>query len=138
MKRISILMLIAAVLIACTKDRRNDCKNKMCTYIFVSVMISFTDKDGLPTGVKDFKVINLRTGEEIKSYSNNAIHLAPGVFTVADDNSIANLSEAGDDLQVTGTSIVTNQTKSATLKVTGGKCECHIRKISGPEHIKFD
>lgn len=137
MKRFAILLLMSIATISCNKDTGADCM-KVCTQIFMSVMIKFVDKNGAPTEVKGYKVVNLRTGEELKASANTIINPVPGVFAVVDDGSIKKLSVEGDNLEITGTSVATNQTKSAVIKVTGGECECHIDKISGPEQIMFD
>ncbi|MNX72795.1 hypothetical protein D3C86_1041630 [compost metagenome] len=67
-----------------------------------------------------------------------ASNLIKGSFIIVDDGNTKSLSEAGDDLKITGTSVETNQTKSVIVKVKGGKCACHIEKVSGPEQIAFD
>ncbi|TKC03934.1 hypothetical protein [Pedobacter frigoris] len=138
MKKIALLLLMGTAMLSCRKDReKSDC-NKMCTLDYRSVGIRFVDKNGAPTEVTGFSVVNQRTGEKVYASSAATINMIKGGFLVADDGNLRNLSEAGDNLKVTGTSVETNQTKSAVLKISGGKCACHIAKLSGPDQIAFD
>lgn len=139
MKKITLVLLMGIVLFACKKKKTtDDCADKICTKEFVSVTIRFVDNKGAAAETKDFSVVNQRTGEKLMA--NSAIYTSTikGGFIVVDDGNIMSLSESGDDLKITGTSVETNQTKSAVIKVNGGKCACHIKKISGPEQIAFD
>ncbi|TCD27802.1 hypothetical protein EZ456_07590 [Pedobacter psychrodurus] len=138
MKKITLLLLMGMALLSCEKNKTSDCGEKMCTYQFVSVGIRFVNNKGEATEVKDFKVVNQRTGEKLQANSNISINTIKGAFVVVDDGNIQSLSEEGDDLKITGTSVETSQTKSAIIKVSGGKCACHIDKISGTEQIAFD
>ncbi|WP_316793947.1 hypothetical protein [Pedobacter frigoris] len=139
MKKIALLLLMGTAMLSCQKDRgRSGCEDKMCTYEYRSVSIRFVDKNGAPAEVTDFSVVNQRTGEKIYASSAAAINMIKGSFLVVDDGNLYSLSEAGDNLKVTGTSVETKQTKSAVLKISGGKCACHISKISGPDQIAFD
>ncbi|TKC04397.1 hypothetical protein [Pedobacter frigoris] len=138
MKRIALALLMAGTLLACKKDRNNtDCGNKICTDIFVSATVKFVDNKGLAAEVKDYSVVNQRTGEKIDAHFTSSYYVK-GSYLVVNDNFTSKLSEAGDDLKVTGTSVETNQTKSAVVKVKGGECACHIEKVSGPEQIAFN
>jgi len=110
----------------------------MCTYEFRSVSFRFMDNKGEGSEVKDFNVINQRTGEKVVANSNMVSDLVRGTFIIADDGNLRSLSEQGDNLKITGTSVQTNQTKSAVIKVSGGECACHIEKLSGPDQIAFD
>lgn len=140
MKKLIIALLMGSALLSCKKKTTgdSDCENKICTEEFRSVTIQFVDNKGQVTEVKDFSVINQRTGEKV--YANSAItaNLSTGAYIVVDDGNTKSFSEEGDDLKITGTSEKTGQKKSAIIKVTGGKCACHINKISGPEQIAFD
>lgn len=139
MKKIALVILIGIALLSCKKNKpTSECGEKMCTYQFASVVIRFVNNKGEATEVKDFKVVNQRTGEKLQANSSISINTIKGAFVVVDDGNIRSLSEQGDDLKITGTSVGTNQTKSAVIKVSGGKCECHIVKVSGPDQITFD
>ncbi|WP_316791348.1 hypothetical protein [Pedobacter frigoris] len=138
MKRIALALLMAGSLLACKKDRNNtNCGDRICTEEFVSVSIKFVDSKGAAAEVKDYSVINQRTGEKIDANSTSSFY-QKGFFIVVNDGYTAKLSEAGDDLKITGTSVETNQTKSAVVKVKGGKCACHIERVSGANQIAFD
>ena len=138
MKKIVILLLIAMTVASCQKDRTTDCELRACPYVLRYVVINFVDKNGAPTEVKNYSVVNQRTGEEMPADKNYLVNGVPGSFIVVQNTHAPKLSEAGDDLKITGTSVVTNQTKTAIIKVSGGKCACDVNKISGPERIAFD
>jgi hypothetical protein len=132
-----LMLFCAALFTSCDKKEPSDCGSMACTLDFRAVGISFTDKDGAPVAVKNYNVINQRTNEPIV-IDNPAIPHTIGSYLVATDADRKKLSAEGDDIKVTGTYELTNQTKSAILKVAGGECSCHIEKISGPEKIAFD
>jgi hypothetical protein len=131
-------VLCAIVLIMGCDKKDSECESRVCTEMFAMVNITFTKSDGTGVAVKDFSVVNQRTGDTLKKADPANLSLAPGTYVVADDNHVEKLSEEGDDLKVTGTYDATNQTKSALVKVAGGKCVCHINKISGPDKVAFD
>ncbi|HKG05994.1 MAG TPA: hypothetical protein VKB19_06035 [Pedobacter sp.] len=137
MYKATLIVLCAIVFMACDK-KDPECGDRICTEEFAMINFTFTKKDGTGVSVKDFSVINQRTGDSLKAMSAAYLDLAPGTYVVADDNHTKKLSEEGDDLKITGTYEATNQTKSAIIKVAGGKCACHIRKISGPAKLAFD
>ncbi|SDE49196.1 hypothetical protein SAMN04488024_12515 [Pedobacter soli] len=138
-KKTAWLLLIALSVLSCKKNKtKTDCRDKMCTYEFRSVGFRFMDNKGEGAEVKDFSVINQRTGEKVMANSSMTSNLVKGAFIIADDGNVRSLSEQGDNLKITGTSVQTNQTKSAVIKVSGGECACHIAKLSGPDQIAFD
>ena len=139
MRKITLLLLMGIVLFSCEKNKTtSDCGDKICTEEFASVMLKFVDNKGAGAEVKDFNVINQRTGERVTANSSISTSTIKGVFIIVDDNNKLGLTEEGDDLKITGTSVETKQTKSVVIKVGGGKCACHINKISGPQQIVFD
>lgn len=138
MKKIALALLLISVILSCKKKSTDsECGNRMCTEEFRSIGINYVDNKGLPAQVKDFSAVNQRTGEKIVPRMT-AITTIKGSYTVIDDLNTKTLSETGDDIKVTGTSVETNQTKSVIVKVKGGKCACHIDKLSGPEQVTFD
>ncbi|TKC65133.1 hypothetical protein FBD94_00810 [Pedobacter hiemivivus] len=139
MKKIVLALLLVSALLSC-KEKTTDtgCEDRICTEEFRSLVIKFVDNKTVGTEVKDFSVVNQRTGEKVYANSAAASNLIKGSFIIVDDGNTKSMSEAGDDLKITGTSVETNQTKSAIIKVKGGKCACHIEKVSGPEQIAFD
>lgn len=139
MKNLILGLLIGSALLSCKKKTTDsDCKNKVCTEEFRSIVIRFVDNKALGTEVKDVSVVNQRTGEKVYANSSATVNLIIGAHIVVDDGNTKSFSEEGDDLKITGTSVATKQTKSAIIKVTGGICACHINKVSGPEQIAFD
>jgi len=103
---------------------------------FRSLSIAFKDKSNNPVSVVDFTAVNRRTGEPANTKYPNSNNNA--AYTVVTDADRKDLSAIGDTIDVSGTNPQTNQKKSASLVVAGGKCSCHIQKISGPEEIIFD
>lgn len=138
MKKIILSILIATALIGCKK--KNDTKEpeKICSTEFAMVSIRFTDKNGAGAEIKDITVVNQRTGEKIQASANAFVDTVRGGYIIADDRNRLGLSENGDDLKITATSVSSNQTRSATIRVSGGKSACHINKISGPDQVAFD
>lgn len=131
------LLIIAVVFLASCKEstvKLRKCPDLVCTENFASVTIEFV-KSGQPFKVIDYCAVNQRTGDTL-------VHAKPelpaGVYVVADDSDVKELSEKGDEIKVTGTDSLTNQTKTAIIKISGGQCACHVEKISGPEQISFD
>ncbi|SDH70890.1 hypothetical protein SAMN05421827_14111 [Pedobacter terrae] len=139
MKKITLALLVGITLLTCKKNKAtSDCGDKICTEEFASIMIKFVDNKGGGAEVKDFNVINQRTGKRMIANSSISTSTTRGVFIIVDDQNKLDLSEQGDDLKITGTSADTQQTKSVVVKVSGGKCACHIVKISGPGQIAFN
>lgn len=139
MKKITLVFLLSIALLTCKKNKTtSDCGDKICTEEFASVVLRFVDNKGAGAEVKDFNVINQRTGERVTANSSIYTSTIKGAFIIVDDNNKLKLSDQGDDLKITGTSIETKQTKSVMIKVSGGKCACHIGKVSGPDQIAFD
>ncbi|WP_412466898.1 hypothetical protein [Pedobacter sp. KLB.chiD] len=139
MKKITLALLVGITLLTCKKNKTtSDCGDKICTEEFASIMIKFVDNKGSGIEVKDFDVINQRTGKRIMANSSISTNTTKGVFIIVDDQNKADLSEQGDDLKIMGTAVDTQQTKSVVVKVSGGKCACHIVKISGPDQVAFN
>jgi hypothetical protein len=138
MYKAALIFLCVVLFTACDKKNNSDCPSLICTESFAMLTFSFTNKDGIGVGVKNYSAVNQRTGDTIKTSGMASLTLIAGTYVLVDDNSVKKLSEEGDDIKVSGTYEATGQTKTAILKVSGGKCACHIEKISGPEKIAFD
>lgn len=138
MYKVAMIFLCVTLLLACDKKDISECPSLICTEQFAMVTFSFTDKNGEGIGIKNYSAVNQRTGDTIKTSGIASLTLIAGTYVVADDNYVKKLSEEGDDIKVSGTLEATGQTKTAVLKVSGGKCACHIEKISGPEKVAFD
>ncbi|WP_121812692.1 hypothetical protein [Mucilaginibacter kameinonensis] len=141
MRKYFVFFLIASALLSCKKhNQQAGCPSQACTQEFASITVHFVTKDGLPTPGKNVTVINLRTHEAIIAKGNGGAvipSIGPNLFTIATDNNKSEFSTEGDDVELTATDVVTNITKTATFKISGG-CNCHISKISGPDKIVFD
>nr|WP_121271103.1 hypothetical protein [Pedobacter schmidteae] len=139
MKKMILGLSLIGMLLSC-KDKTVDteCEDRICTEEFRALVINFVDNKGAAAEVKDFSVVNQRTGERVYANSSMTANLIKGAYIIVDDGNTKKLSEAGDDLKITGTSVESKQTKTAIVKVKGGKCACHIEKVSGPEQIAFD
>ena len=99
------------------------------------VQVKFKDMSGDAVAVKDFSAINKRTGESTVQNNDPATVNNQGNYTVASDADVKKLSESGDVITVSATHPTTNKKASAEFVVTGGKCACHINKVSGPSEI---
>ncbi|MDB5157049.1 MAG: hypothetical protein JWR50_1756 [Mucilaginibacter sp.] len=136
-KRLLILSVIG-ICLGCHKNQQKaGCGTQVCTDIFVSVGIHFTDKNGNAIVVNNFTAIDQRT-----HLSVTPVHPVTGIdnvgyYVVTDDSMRPQLSTEGDDVLVSATDPATNQTKAVTLKLSGG-CNCHVGKISGVDTIAFD
>ena len=137
-KAIFILFLAAMTFSACkTSETPAECESKICDERFSYVIVSFTDKNGVGIPVKNYSAVNQRTGDTLKSATLATLSLVPGTYVIADDSHKKLLAENGDDIKISGTNEATNQTKTAIVKIAGGKCACHIQKLSGPDRIAF-
>lgn len=139
MRNLLLAFFMTSTLLSCEEKTTNsECENRICTEEFRALVIKFADNKGAAAEVKDFSVFNQRTGEKVNANSSIGANLPKGSYVIIDDGDTKRLSEAGDELKITATSVVTNQTKFAIVKVKGGKCACHIEKVSGTEQITFD
>ncbi|MEO6149392.1 MAG: hypothetical protein ABIN95_05740, partial [Mucilaginibacter sp.] len=136
-KRLVLLFFIATALAACDKESNSNCPDKLCTAEFAAVTIKFVDKDGEGVWVKNYSAVNQRTKDTINYPPAAHLLLDTGAYIVASDNNTKTLSEAGDDIKISGTDSVSNITLTAIVKVSGGECACHITKVAGPSEIKF-
>jgi len=137
--KLLLVLLIAVGLSACKNSTNNSaCGTEMCTAEFASIGIEATDNTDSLIYLKDVKVINKRTNKPVKLpvAQPGGIH-APNYVPIANDNTKDEFSTAGDDIEITATNKATNQTKTITLKISGG-CNCHVAKVSGADKLVFD
>ena len=140
MYRKLILLLIGGVLFsACTKTQQKNsaCGTQVCTALFATITIKFLDKNGNQIVVNNYTAINQRTKEVLHDNKILTPGAYPPTYDVADDSDLKKLSTEGDNIEITGTDPVTNQVKTAVIKVAGG-CICHVTKISGPDSLVFN
>lgn len=107
----------------------------ICTEIFVSITITFKDKDANNIDVNEFTVKKMRTQKVISSGKDNS-NLPEGIYIVADDMDKKEFTKSGDIVLVSAKHPATGIVKSAEFKIAAD--ECHINKISGPTIIIFD
>ena len=138
MKALISILLPVVLFSACSNSstKQTSCGSRACTDIFASIDISFTNSSGAPLIVKSYSVIDTRTNAAIKESGD--IITNPGTYVVVDDSYLKYLSADGDNLQVSATDSLTNQTKTTIIKVSGGQCACHVTKISGADTVAFN
>ncbi len=137
-KSLSILLLSIVLLSACSKNKpqKPACGSQVCTAIFATVGIHFTDKQGNAIAVENFTVFNLSSNKILTPGVPN-LDLVKGYYIIASDSDKQDFSTDGDNIRVSATDPATNQTKTATFKISGG-CNCHVGKLSGPDTLAFD
>jgi len=128
---------LALILCACSTTNVTNCPDKMCTTEFRMVQVKFTEEGGTSVAVEEYNAINKRTNSPMAQNNEPATINNRGIYTVASDADIANLSDMGDTILVTGTHPVSKKVLKSEFVVSGGECACHITKISGPESLQF-
>jgi hypothetical protein len=126
------------VFLGCNKNNEDDCvPPEMCTEEFVSITIAFEKPDGQPVVVRDYQVRHLSNGKILQTDQTGAT-TQPGTYVVSSDRQLDLFSDSGAMVEVSGKDPVSGKTGMAKLKIRGGKCNCHVSKLSGPEKILFD
>jgi hypothetical protein len=139
-KKISFLLLVLIGLSACNKDKTAGCGMVACTseYVFAYYGIVFNNANGQPVEVKNVSAINLRTHKQVAlPPTPPTVDFVAGFYLVASNENKQEFSTGGDDIEITATSVTTNQTKMATINISGG-CNCSVIKKSGPDKLIFD
>jgi hypothetical protein len=101
---------------------------------FRTITVKFLDDSGNYLVVNGYSAVNKRTG---RSMSQTNIMQGQGIYVVASDSDLSELSEKGDIVLVTAINPKNNSKASAEFVISGGLCICHVGKISGPETIKI-
>lgn len=139
--KIKLVLLCMLALGACKSklNTANDCGNIICTKIFISIPVKLISTQGKSISYKTYKVINKDTGNEIKSKSDYRVNDPNSTNTIilVDDGHLHELSEKGTDLQLQLT-LDNEKVIKTDYKVSGGKCACHVAKLSGPDQIDID
>ena len=136
-KKLILLLILAVSLASCKKtQKKTPCGPQVCTDLFASVGIHYTDNAGKPIAVSNFTVFDVTSNKLLHPGLPNAL-LVLGYYIVATDSNKMDYSTDGDVIQVSASDPATNQTKTVNLKISGG-CNCHVAKISGPDTVKFD
>jgi hypothetical protein len=129
---------LIAVSLSCHKTQeQTGCGTQVCTALFANVGVHFADVNGNPISVLNFTAINQRTKATTVPENPTGGPASPGYYVVTDDNAKKDFSTEGDNVIVSGTSPTTGQTKTVTLKISGG-CNCHVDKLSGETTLVFD
>src|ERR1700712_1003410 len=105
MYRKFIILLIAVVLFsACTKTQQKNsaCGTQVCTALFATIGVHFTDKQGSPMVVRDYTVFNVSSDKQIYPGAPG-VELVPGYYVVASDSNIKDFSSQGDNIKVSAT-----------------------------------
>ena len=133
MKGLQIFFLILGVFFgSCSVSEPAVCENMVCTKEFRTITVKFIDDYGNPLLLNNYSAINKRTG---RSMSQNSIINGLGIYVVASDADLKELSEKGDIVLVSASNPKNNSKVSAEFVISGGLCICHVSKISGPETI---
>ncbi|KHJ38490.1 hypothetical protein PBAC_12850 [Pedobacter glucosidilyticus] len=116
------------------KEQYN-CEEKVCTKVYVSIGVTYKNSVNEFVEVEGFKVYNTRT----KTYITEDVYKDPvwskGRYVIISDASLGKLSEKGDKLIVSAKNPVTNTINETEFVISGGKCNCHVEKIAGPDEI---
>ena len=132
-----ILLAASISLFSCSAGKVNTslCEPMICTQEFRMVQVKIKDALGNPVTVQNFKAINKRTGKSTIQDNDPVTISNQGNYTVASDADVKEISETGDSITVTAVHPETNKKVTADFVVSGGKCACHINKISGPAEL---
>jgi hypothetical protein len=140
MKYINLITILAAAIFftSCTKTQQKNsaCGTQVCSAIFMSVNIHYTNNKGEPIIVSNFTVFDVTSNKQLYPALPTG-DLVVGSYTVASDSNIKDYSTGGDIIKVSATDPATGQTKTVNFKISGG-CNCHVAKLSGPDTVAFD
>lgn len=134
-------MIVFTAFLSCASKRNKqaevDCPPKPCTMEFRTVGVVFTDNNGDTLQVKDFSATLKTTGKKLPSGTEQSADASNPFYMIASDGDKSALSIEGDTIVVSGTHPSNGQIKKTDFVISGGRCECHINKVSGPEAIVF-
>lgn len=99
------------------------------------VQVKFKDSAGNPVSVRDYSAVNKRTGKSTIQNNDPATVNNQGIYNVASDADVKELSETGDIIIVNATHPISNKKVTVEFVVQGGACACHVTKVSGPTEI---
>lgn len=139
--KIKIFVGILLCLTACKSQKpgsANGCEAVMCTDDFQMIPVKLLTTSGNAVNFKSYKIIETATGKEIKNNTDlpNTGENA-NTLIVADDSHRRNFAESGTNLQLQVTRSDDKVIKT-DFKISGGKCACHVAKLSGPDQIDLD
>jgi len=135
---IALCLLFASCATKKNNQAEADCPSKPCTMEFRTVGVIFKDSKGDTLLVKDFSV-KLKSNNKVLPSATSETPIPDNpYYLIANDGDKSVLHIDGDTLIVSAKHPSTDQVKTSEVVVSGGRCECHINKISGTEEIVFD
>ena len=135
MKKLAALLSIIVILVsACNKSTQTACGTQACTDLFASVGVQYRDSNNNPIAVTNFKVLDLRTNKTLTNELSASANLIGGAEIIVDDSNLKDLTNDGDNIQVSATVQSSGKTLSTSFNIAGG-CNCHVRKLAGPDVI---
>jgi hypothetical protein len=99
---------------------------------FRTVQVQVVDGSGAPIEDMDVVVRNERTGEVLEVDQESG-GFGSGMYAVATDGNVSDLSEEGDRLLFRATDGA--RVAEGTFVVGRDRCSCHIVRESGPEQL---
>mgnify|MGYP003575528067 CR=1 FL=1 len=133
-----LFILFCYCLSACNVVKDVDCGGIMCTQEYRSVEVQFVDSDGKPVEVGDFKAVNQRTKKVLSKGKDGQLAGTQGYYVVASDGNLKDISPEGDVVMVSLKNPVSGETESIEFQITGGICNCHVYKVTGPDKYTID
>lgn len=136
--KIIVFVTALFLLSACVsqQETKTKCGSVVCTDEFIMIPVKVIATKSSSVDFKTYKIINLATGKEVKSNSwpgrDN-----PGTIVIADDGHRKAFPEKGADLELQITRKDDRVVKQ-DYKISGGKCACHVAKLSGPDQVDID
>jgi hypothetical protein len=137
MTKIIPCLLLIVLLSACHKK---EAAPPACPILFCPlqwpIVVTYVNNIDSAVVVKDFHAVDLRTDKPV--VAGGTWPLKRGTYAVADYTDGKLFSAEGDDVQVTATDSLTNQSKTVTFKIALPACSCGMVKMSGPDTVKFN
>lgn len=137
-RTLCMLSLLIGIFLSCNEKSNLDavCKPRICTEEYRSVTVRFKDHTGDFILVDDYKVTHRASGKDLKRDSALMVPNEKYYLVLADGDK-DHYKEEGEEFIVSATHPLNKQKAEAIFKIAGGKCACHIEKISGPNEIIF-
>lgn len=137
MKQTLLLFAVITVLSACNAQKTADCPNVMCTQDFRYITVKLLSGSGGEPDMKNYEVKFKSSGKKLNSNPGPDAAANPNTLVIADDSNLKELSPKGDVMIL---SIRRNDGSSIDVPYTisGGVCNCHVSKVSGPDEIDTD
>ncbi|QQL49765.1 hypothetical protein [Mucilaginibacter ginkgonis] len=117
------------------EETKTKCGSIMCTDEFIMVPIRLIATKSSTISFKSYKVINLAAGKQVRT--KDVVRDSPATLIIADDSNRKDFPESVQNLQL---QVTRNDGRvvTANYKIGGGKCACHVSKLSGPDQVDID